>query len=147
MEDVLDDYLMEGELVDLKPIATEADFDRRLMELAQAQTDVDHNTKLLKALKARFDALSYSLAQYMLASGCSKKVLNNIQFTQKQRVFSKVEDKEALRQWITNNDAVDLLMTVHPSKLTAYCNERLESGGETPTGVNPNYIKYFVHVK
>lgn len=147
MEEDNEEWLMQQEVAVLTPMANEDDFDKRLMELAQATTDVDHETKKLKILKARRDALSYSLAQYMIASGCSKKVLNNIQFSQKQRVFSKVEDKEALRQWIIENDAVALLMTVHPSKLTAYCNERLEAGGETPTGVNPNYIKYFVHVK
>lgn len=131
----------------LPPIGNENDFDARLRVLASLGKDIEKDSAMLKVSKAQYEALSYSLAQYMLTSGCGSKVLDGIKFTQKQRVFSKVEDKEALREWILANDAVDLLMSVHPSKLTAYCNERLEEGEDTPTGVNPNFIKYFVHVK
>lgn len=129
------------------PIVNEFEFDIRLRKLAALIKDNEDMEAILKVHKAEADALSASLAQYMINSGCLSKVLDGITFKQKQRVFSKVEDKEALRQWITDNAAVDLLMAVHPSKLTAYCNECLEAGGTTPAGVNPNFIKYFVHVK
>lgn len=135
------------ELNQQPPIKNEEDFDTQLRELAKLDKEVTEQSERLKVQKAKQEALSYSLAQYMLNSGCQSKILDGVKFTQKQKVYSKVEDKESLRQWILDNDAVDLLMTVHPSKLTAYCNERLEQGGETPIGVNPNYIKYFVHVK
>jgi hypothetical protein len=62
-------------------------------------------------------------------------------------VYSKVEDKAALRQWIEENNAVDLLMSVHSSKLTGFCSEIAETGGDFPAGVNPNFIKYSVSVK
>lgn len=142
---------MEEEVLDetpqLPPISGEADFDARLRLLAKSTAQIEEAEKALKEVKARNEALNYSIAMYMLNSGCLSKVLDGIAFKQKQRVFSKVEDKEALRKWITENDGVDLLMAVHPSKLTAYCNERLEAGAETPTGVNPSFIKYFVDVK
>lgn len=142
---------MEDEVLDekpgLPPIQNETDFDVRLRALAASDKAIEEAEKLLKEIKARHEALNYSIAMYMLNSGCLSKVLDGITFKQKQRVFSKVEDREALRQWIAENDAVDLLMTVHPSKLTAYCNEQLEAGNNTPTGVNPNFIKYFVDVK
>lgn len=125
----------------------EETFDERLRELARLTQEADELAAKLKEVKAKEEALSYNLAQYMLKTGCASKVLDGISFKQKQRIFSKVEDKEALRQWINDNNAVDLLMTVHPSKLTAYCNEQLEQGGDTPTGVNPNFIKYYVAVK
>lgn len=142
----MDDTLLE-EQPKLPPIENEAAFDARLRRLAALNAEVIVAEEGLKIKKTELEALSYSLAQYMLTSGCAQKVLDGIKFTQKQRVYSKVEDKEALRQWIVDNAAVDLLMAVHPSKLTAYCNECLEAGGSTPTGVNPNYIKYYVHVK
>jgi hypothetical protein len=126
---------------------TEADFDRNLRRLAVLGSQVDEAESELKDLKAQFEELSWGLANYMLTTGCTKKVLDGIMFTQRQRVFSKVEDKEALRKWIEDNQAVDLLMTVHPSKLTGYCNECLDNGTEIPTGVNPNFIKYYVSVK
>lgn len=129
------------------PIQNEEDFDTRLRKLAAATAFLEVQETAVKKLKAELEALSYSLAQYMVTAKCKSKVLDGIAFTQKQRVFSKVEDKEALRQWILENDAVDLLMAVHPSKLTSYCNEQLEQGNTTPQGVNPNYIKYYVHVK
>lgn len=122
-------------------------FDRSLRDLARLTAEINDLEAQTKELNARKEELSYATAQYMLTTGCSKKVLDGITFTQKQKVYSKVEDKEALRAWIMENDAVDILMTVHPSKLTAYCNEQLENGGTTPTGVNPNFIKYSVHVK
>jgi hypothetical protein len=131
----------------LLPIDGEHSFDTRLREFAAITKEVEEVEQILKEKKAYQDALSQSLAQYMLASGCLSKVLDGKMFKQKQKVYSKVEDKEALREWIQQNDAVDLLMAVHPSKLTAYCNEQLEAGNTTPTGVNPNYIKYFVSVK
>lgn len=139
----------EDEVIEvaIPAITGEDDFDRQLRKLAALEQDVDALSADLKEVKARKDALSEHLANYMLASGCASKCLDGIMFKKKQRVFSKVEDKEALRQWIVDNAAVDLLMTVHPSKLTAYCNEQLEAGGSTPTGVNPNFIKYFVAVK
>lgn len=130
-----------------RPAISETDFDARLRELATLDEQADKLEADLKLVKAEREALSYSLAQYMLTTGCSKKVLDGITFTQKQKVFSKVEDKERLREWILQHDMVDVLMAVHPSKLTAFCNECLEAGTETPEGVNPNYIKYFVHVK
>lgn len=129
------------------PIVNEFDFDIRLRKLAALVREAADMKAILKVTETEADSLSHSLAQYMITSGCLSKVLDGITFKQKQRVFSKVEDKEALRQWITDNAAVDLLMTVHPSKLTAYCNEQLEAGGSTPAGVNPNFIKYFVQVK
>lgn len=129
------------------PIQSEDDFDARLRKLALLTAVCEDVSETLKKADVERDALSYQLAQYMIASGCLSKVLDGITFKQKQKIFSKVEDKEALREWITENDAVDLLMAVHPSKLTAYCNERLEAGDVTPTGVNPNFIKYFVDVK
>lgn len=131
----------------LPPIKSEDDFDTRLRALATLDREVEEKKTGLKELEARKEALSYSLAQYMLSAHCKSKVLDNVLFTQKQKIFSKVEDKEALRTWIQENDAIDLLMAVHPSKLTSYCNEQLELGGTTPAGVNPNFIKYFVHVK
>lgn len=133
--------------VKVEPIKNESDFDERLRKLAKLTEVAKDQSEILKEVESEKEALSYQLAQYMLSSGCQSKILDGVKFTQKQRVFSKVEDKEALRQWVLENDAVDLLMTVHPSKLTAYCNEQLEQGGSTPTGVNPNFIKYFVHVK
>jgi len=129
------------------PIVTEDDFDRNLRDLARLDSEVDRLESQVKQLKAQREALSYSLAQFMLKTGCSKKVLDGITYTQKQKVYSKVEDKEVLRNWIFEHGAVDLLMAVHPSKLTSYCNEQLENGGETPLGVNPNYIRYSVSVK
>jgi hypothetical protein len=133
--------------LDMPPIGNEEDFDTRLRRLSHLKGVVEDAEETLKALKAEYDGLSYALAQYMMASGCLSKVLDGISYKQTQRVFSKVEDKEALRNWISKNDAVDLLMAVHPSKLTAYCNEQLEAGGSTPDGVNPSFIKYSVKVK
>lgn len=142
---------LEDEITGYAPpepmIVNEEDFDSRLRKLAALTKEAMEQEVELKVTKSQVEALSISLAQYMLTSGCLSKVLDGITFKQKQRVFSKVEDKEALRQWITENAAVDLLMTVHPSKLTAYCNECLEAGGTTPKGVNPNFIKYYVQVK
>lgn len=122
-------------------------FEEQLRYLAKISKEVDQAAKVLKELKAEQEGLSYALAQYMMQGSVKSIVLDNIKFTQKQSVFSKVEDKEGLRQWILDNDAVDLVMAVHPSKLTAYCNEQLEAGNDIPTGVNPNFIKYYVHVK
>lgn len=136
-----------GEQTTALPIRDEGDFDERLRTLAHLTQELKRYEDIVKELSARKEALSYSLAMYMLNSGCQSKILDGIKFTQKQRVFTKVEDKEALRQWIAENDAVDLVMAVHPSKLTAYCNEQLESGGDIPTGVNPSFIKYSVAVK
>lgn len=129
------------------PILSELDFDARLRKLSAIVKEVAAIEAELKVSKAYAEALSTSLAQYMLTSGCLSKVLDGVLFKQKQKVYSKVEDKEALRRWITDNAATDLLMAVHPSKLTAYCNECLEAGGTTPDGVNPNFIKYYVQVK
>ena len=129
------------------PKIDEATFDSRLRALSSLSTQIEETKEELKDLQSQLDDLSWGLANYMLTTGCSKKVLDGVTYTQKQRVFSKVEDKEALRQWIEEHQATDLLMTVHPSKLTGYCNECLENGTEVPNGVNPNYIKYFVSVK
>lgn len=131
----------------IAPILNEEDFDNRLSKLSLLETMADKAMTHAKELKAQADALSNALALYMLARDCKSKDVGGFKYTRKQRVFSKVEDKEGLRQWIMDNDAVDLLMAVHPSKLTSYCNEQLEQGGETPTGVNPNFIKYYVHIK
>ena len=128
-------------------VGNESDFDAHLRTLAHLTKEVERYTEILKGLNEEKEALSYCLAMYMLNSGCSSKILDGIKFTQKQRVFAKVEDKEALRQWITDNNAVDLLMAVHASKLTGYCNEQLEAGHDIPAGVNPGFIKYSVHVK
>lgn len=125
----------------------EATFDDRLRELARLDDIIKEKEAELKGLKATCESLSYTLAAYMLRTECKSKELSGIKFTQKQRVYSQVEDKAALRQWIEENNAVDLLMTVHPSKLTGYCNECLESGNETPAGVNPSFIKYSVGIK
>lgn len=130
-----------------RPAVSEASFDADLRSLARLDAEIDRLEAEAKQLKAEKDELSYALAQYMLNTGCSKKTLDGITYTQKQKVFSKVEDKEKLREWIFQNDAVDLLMAVHAGKLTAYVNEQLENGGTTPDGVNPNFIKYSVSVK
>lgn len=143
----MDEELAVEDLPVWSPIQDEQDFDGRLRKLAILTKTIDSESSLLISLKAEADALSSQLAKYMLSSGCSAKTLDGVKFTQKQRIFSKVEDKDALRNWIIENDAVDLLMTVHPSKLTAYCNEQLEQNGTIPVGVDPNFIKYFVHVK
>lgn len=132
---------------DLPPIRTQEEFTQRLERLAICKEIVEETEADLKSAKAQEAALSANLAAYMLAGEIKSIVVGTHTFTQKQKVFSKVEDKEALRAWIADNDAVDLLMAVHPSKLTAYCNEQLEAGGETPIGVNPNFIKYYVHIK
>ena len=129
------------------PITNEQEFHARLRRYADLAQEVEGKEAELKDLKASAEALSYSLAQYMMAASITSIVIDGKLFKQKQRVFSKVEDKEALRQWIRDNDAVDLLMSVHSSKLTAYCNEQLEAGGTTPAGVNPNFIKYSVSIK
>ena len=126
---------------------SEANFDARLRDLARLAAEIDSLEDEAKRLKGEKDSLEFSLAQYMLTTGCTRKTLDGITYTQKQRVFSKVEDKEGLRKWIEDNQAVDLLMTVHPSKLTGYCNECLENGTDIPKGVNPNFIKYYVSVK
>lgn len=126
---------------------TPQNFEDKLSELRVLREAADEYSKDLKEVKAREENLSYWLAQYMLNGAIKSIVYQGVAYTQKQKVYSKVEDKEALREWIGENDAVDLLMTVHPSKLTAYCNEQLEQGGSTPTGVNPNFIKYYVHSK
>lgn len=129
------------------PSVDEGSFDERLRNLARLAAEIDRLEAEAKQLSAEKEQLSYALAQYMLTTGCTRKTLDGITYTQKQKVFSKVEDKEKLREWIFQNDAVDLLMAVHASKLTAYCNEQLENGGTTPDGVNPNFIKYSVSVK
>lgn len=126
---------------------TAQNFDEKLQEFRVMSETVSEISDKLKVAKAEQENLSYWLAQYMLTGAIKSICLHGVVYTQKQKVFSKVEDKDALRSWIMDNDAVDLLMAVHPSKLTAYCNEQLESGGTTPTGVNPNYIKYYVHSK
>lgn len=126
---------------------TVMNFEDKLHELRVASEAIAELSDKLKEEKGRFENLSYWLAQYMLTGSIKSIIVHGTAYTQKQKVFSKVEDKEQLRQWITENDAVDLLMAVHPSKLTAYCNEQLEQGGATPTGVNPNFIKYYVHLK
>jgi hypothetical protein len=146
----MEDELEVVEVPALPSIKGEEDFDTRLRLLAASDEAIDKASAVLKELKARHEALSYSLAMYMMNSGCKEKVLDDFKFKKKQRVFSKVEDKETLREWIIKNDAVDLLMAVHPSKLTSYCNEEKEDGtlaNETPAGVNPNFIKHFVEVK
>lgn len=126
---------------------TAQNFSEKLQEFRVKSEEVDALAASLKEAKAEQENLSYWLAQYMINGSIKNIVLHGVNYSQKQRVFSKVEDKDALREWILANDAVDLLMAVHPSKLTAYCNEQLEAGGTTPTGVNPNYIKYYVHAK
>jgi len=136
----------EGEVVSRVRVS-EDNFDKSLRRLAELDAMFEEAEAELKELKGQFEELSWSVANYMLSTGCSKKTLDGVTFTQKQRVFSKVEDKEKLRQWIEENGAVDLLMRVHPSALTGYCNECLENGVEIPEGVNPNYIKYYVSVK
>lgn len=143
----MSDALDETSVAQNKLSINTDNFESRLRELHQLSTIVEDTSESLKKVKAEHENLSYWLAQYMLSGAIKSIVLDGVAFTQKQRVFSKVEDKDALRGWIQENDAVDLLMTVHPSKLTAYCNEQLEAGGTTPTGVNPNFIKYFVHTK
>lgn len=141
---------MEEEEVPAVPVRiniTVDNFEDKLRELRVISESADEQSAALKVTKAMQENLSYHLAQYMLTSSIKSIVLDGTAYTQKQRVFSKVEDKDALREWIITNDAVDLLMAVHPSKLTAYCNEMLDAGGETPSGVNPNFIKYYVHTK
>jgi len=141
----MSEELMEPEV---RPVQVNSqNFDDKLRELAALSSEADSLSAELKVIESSKEALSYALAQYMLNGSVKSIVLDGIKFTQKQRVFSKVEDKEGLRQWIDENNAVDLVMAVHPSKLTAYCNEQLEQGGDIPTGVNPNFIKYYVHVK
>lgn len=140
-----DELLMEEDVVSIS--ITQQNFEDKLRELRVLSETATEQEAILKETKAAQENLSYHLANYMLHGNIKSIVISGTAYTQKQRVFSKVEDKEALRAWITENDAVDLLMTVHASKLTAYCNETLEAGGTTPTGVNPNYIKYYVHVK
>lgn len=135
------------EVPQLSPIDNESVFDGKLRLLANLNARSEELSKALKIIAAEKEGLSYQLAHYMLNSNCKSKELDGKKFTQKQRVYSQVEDKEALNIWIKENDMVDVLMAVHPSKLTAYCNESLEAGGDTPRGVNPNFIKYYVHVK
>jgi hypothetical protein len=125
----------------------EATFDDRLRELARLDDIISQKESELKGLQSTHESLSYTLAQYMLRTECKRKEVSGILFTQKQRVYSKVEDKALLADWITRNNATDLLMAVHPSKLTGYVNECVETGNEIPAGVNPNYIKYSVSVK
>ena len=141
---------MDEEQEPIEPVrfqVDEATFDDRLRELARLDQIVDEKKAELKGLESTHESLSYTLAQYMLRTECKKKEISGILFTQKQRVFAKVEDKVALREWIVQHDAVDLLMAVHPSKLTGFCNETMEAGGELPDGVNPSFIKYSVSVK
>lgn len=126
---------------------TTSNFDECLREFVSISKRADEVSAELKEIKAEQDALSYALAKYMMTGSIKSIVLDGVKFTQKEKVYSKVDDKEALRAWINDNDAVDLVMAVHPSKLTAYCNEQLEAGGDIPTGVNPNYIKYYLHAK
>lgn len=133
--------------VPVKLAITTINFETKLQEFRVLSEFIEEVSTQLKTLKAQQENLSYWLAQYMLQGSIKSIVLHGVAYTQKQRVFSKVEDKDALRVWIMENDAIDLLMAVHPSKLTAYCNEQLENGGTTPTGVNPNFIKYYVHAK
>jgi len=142
----MEDEEQSGEPTSI-PIRSESDFDDRLRTLAQLTKEVERYTGIVKELTAEREQLSYSLAMYMLNSGCQSKILDGIKFTQKQRVFTKVTDKELLHQWIVENDAANLLMAVNSSKLTAYCNEQLEQNGEIPPGVDPGFIKYSVSVK
>lgn len=141
---------MDEEQEPIEPVrfqVDEATFDDRLRELARLDEIIAGKESELKGLEATHESLSYTLAQYMLRTECKRKEISGFLFTQKQRVYSKVEDKAALASWIANNNAVDLLMAVHPSKLTGYVNECVETGNEIPAGVNPNYIKYSVSVK
>lgn len=143
----MDEEQLQEPLEPVRFQVDEATFDDRLRELARLSELIDQKESELKGLSSTHESLSYTLAQYMLRTECKKKEVSGILFTQKQRVYSKVEDKEALRQWIEQNNAVDLLMSVHPSKLTGYVNECVEAGNEIPAGVNPNFIKYSVSVK
>lgn len=129
------------------PVVDEAGFDRSLRRLAELDTRADELEESLKRVKSEREALSYSLSQFMLASGCSRKTLDGITFTQKQKVYAKVEDKAQLQEWIEANNAELLVMAVHAAKLNAYCNEQLEQGGDIPAGVNPSFIKYSVSIK
>lgn len=138
----------EDVVAELRPIQVSSEnFETLLMDLAILKEEIEKRSQILKSLKSEEDNMSYALAQYMMTRDIPFIGVGDKKFTQKQRVFSKVEDKEALRNWILENDAIDLVMAVHPSKLTAYCNEQLEAGGDTPSGVNPNFIKYYVHCK
>lgn len=136
----------ESQIAERVNITTQ-NFENKLSELRVLRETAEEQSAALKETKAREENLSYWLAQYMLTGSIKSIVFQGVAYTQKQKVYSKVEDKEALREWIIVNDAVDLLMAVHPAKLTGYCNEQLELGGTTPTGVNPNFIKYYVHSK
>ena len=129
------------------PAILETDFDMKLRALALLVKQVEAVKENLKELERQKDDLSWRLAQFMLQTGCTRKTLDGVTFTQTQRVFSKVVNKELLRQWITDHDAVDLLMAVHPSKITGYVNECLENNTEIPAGVDPSFIKYGVKVK
>jgi hypothetical protein len=126
---------------------SEASFDASLRRLAELDQMVEETKAELKDLNGQLEQLSWSIANYMLQTGCEKKVLDGITFTQKQRVYPKVEDKEALRKWIEENGAVDLLMRVHPSCLKGYVKECMENEVEIPDGVVPGYIQYYTHVK
>jgi hypothetical protein len=125
----------------------ESAFDQSLRRLADLDRSLEEAKARVSELTAEFDNLSWQLSQYMMSTGCKSKTLDGIRFTQTERIYSKVEDKDALRTWIMNNDAYDLLMAVHASKLTAYVNECKENGQEIPPGVNPNFIKYSVKIK
>ena len=125
----------------------ESAFDAKLRQLAELDRQLEEHKAELKQLTQQFDDLSWQLSQYMIQTHCKSKILDGISFTQKEKVYSKVEDKDALRTWIIDNDAMDLLMAVHSSKLTAFVNECKENGQDIPPGVNPNFIKYFVKVK
>ena len=129
------------------PRVDEESFDASLRRLASLTQMVEETKAELKDLNGQLEGLSWSLANYMLQTGCEGKILDGIKFTQKQKAYPKVDDKEALRNWIEQNGAVDLLMRVHPSCLKGYVKECLENGVEIPEGVNPGYIQYDVHVK
>lgn len=117
---------------------------RRLADLADQIDDLDAKKKLLGE---SFEKLSYQLAMYMEGTGCRSKKLDNVNFIKSQRVFSKVEDKEALMNWVKKNAAWDLIMAVNTSKLTGFCNECLENKQEVPPGVSPNFIKHYVQIR
>jgi hypothetical protein len=125
----------------------ESTFDADLRRLASLGVSIDDLDSQRKLLNEEYEELSYRLAIYMDQTGVDSKKLDGINFIKSQRAFAKVEDKAALMEWIKQNAAYDLLMAINSSKITGYCNECLETGLETPPGVNPGYIKHSVTIR
>ena len=125
----------------------ESEFDMDLRRLADLSDLIDELDAKRKAANADYDDLEYKLAQYMEQTGCDSKKLDGITFSKTQRAFAKVEDKVMLMDWIQQNNAYDLLMAIHASKVTGYTNECIANGVDTPPGVNPGYIKHGISIR